>query len=72
MSENRDSESYTREFLRLIEIMHRLRSENGCEWDRAQTHESLRQYLIEEAYRPQSKFPSSRTSHAPLTLALAV
>ena len=50
MSENRDSESYTGEFLRLIEIMRRLRSENGCEWDRAQTHESLRQYLIEEAY----------------------
>ena len=23
---------------------------NGCPWDRAQTHESLRQYMIEEAY----------------------
>ena len=30
--------------------MHDLRSENGCEWDMKQTHESLRQYLIEEAY----------------------
>ena len=30
--------------------MQSLRSENGCEWDKEQTHESLRQYLIEEAY----------------------
>ena len=30
--------------------MRALRSENGCEWDKEQTHESLRQYLIEEAY----------------------
>jgi len=34
----------------LIGIMQSLRSENGCEWDKEQTHESLRQYLIEEAY----------------------
>lgn len=30
--------------------MARLRAEGGCEWDRAQTHESLRQYLIEESH----------------------
>ena len=30
--------------------MHRLRSPGGCPWDRAQTHQSLRQYLIEEAH----------------------
>ena len=34
----------------LIETVHRLRAPNGCPWDRAQTHQSLRQYLIEEAY----------------------
>jgi len=34
----------------LIEIMKMLRSENGCPWDREQTHESLKKYLIEEAY----------------------
>ncbi len=34
----------------LIAIMARLRSENGCPWDKKQTHYSLRQYLIEEAY----------------------
>lgn len=38
------------EFSRLVEIMHQLRGENGCPWDRAQTHASLRQYLLEEAY----------------------
>lgn len=37
-------------FERLVEVMERLRSPEGCEWDRAQTHESLKPYLIEEAY----------------------
>ena len=36
------------EFERLLNIMDRLRTE--CPWDREQTHESLRQYLIEEPY----------------------
>src|SRR5512132_2093975 len=31
-----------------LELMRDLR--RRCEWDRAQTHESLRPYLIEEAY----------------------
>ena len=31
-------------------IMRTLRSEDGCPWDREQTHESLTPYLIEEAY----------------------
>lgn len=35
---------------RLVEIMAILRSETGCPWDKEQTHESLRPYLIEEAY----------------------
>ena len=30
--------------------MDRLRDEDGCPWDRRQTHESLKNYLIEEAY----------------------
>lgn len=34
----------------LLEIMALLRSENGCPWDRVQTHESIRTDLIEEAY----------------------
>ena len=34
----------------LVEIMRLLRSENGCPWDREQTHESIRRNFIEEAY----------------------
>src|SRR5687768_5397723 len=30
--------------------MARLRAPEGCPWDRKQTHESLKPYLIEEAY----------------------
>ena len=37
-------------FLRLVDIMARLRSPGGCPWDREQTPESLRPYVIEEAY----------------------
>jgi MazG family protein len=40
----------TREFTDLVSIMARLRGEGGCEWDRVQTHESLRQYLVEETH----------------------
>jgi len=38
------------EFEKLVQIMETLRSDHGCEWDRSQTHESLKPYLIEEAY----------------------
>lgn len=34
----------------LLAVMARLRSPDGCPWDRQQTHESLKPYLIEEAY----------------------
>lgn len=34
----------------LLRIMSRLRSVNGCPWDRKQSNQSLRQYLIEEAH----------------------
>ena len=33
-----------------VAVMDRLRSPGGCPWDAEQTHESLRQYLIEECY----------------------
>ena len=35
---------------RLIGIVATLRGENGCKWDREQTHKSLRPNMIEEAY----------------------
>lgn len=38
------------DFNDLIGIMKMLRSENGCPWDLEQTHKSIRQSVIEEAY----------------------
>lgn len=37
-------------FDRFVEIIARLRSPDGCPWDREQTHHSLIPYCIEEAY----------------------
>ncbi len=37
-------------FQDILEIMSVLRSENGCNWDKEQTHESMRGAMIEEAY----------------------
>ena len=34
----------------LRDIMARLRAPGGCPWDRAQTHQSIRQNMLEEAY----------------------
>src|SRR3954467_14048392 len=34
----------------LIAVLERLRAPGGCAWDRAQSHESLVQYLVEETY----------------------
>lgn len=34
----------------LMQIMARLRSPEGCPWDREQTHQSLKPYLLEETY----------------------
>jgi len=37
-------------FDRLVQIMHTLRSPEGCAWDREQTLASLRPFVLEEAY----------------------
>lgn len=37
-------------FTELVEIMARLRGSDGCPWDREQTRESLKPFLIEETY----------------------
>lgn len=37
-------------FDKLIEIVKKLRSPNGCDWDKEQTHESLVPYLLEETH----------------------
>lgn len=37
-------------FSKLVDLMAALRAPNGCPWDRKQTHESLKPYLLEETY----------------------
>src|SRR5579863_1583304 len=37
-------------FAKMVALQARLRGKNGCPWDREQTHESLRKFLIEETY----------------------
>lgn len=44
------SESAGEKFQRLVEIMARLRAPEGCPWDREQTFDSLKAYLLEESY----------------------
>lgn len=39
-----------KEFKNLIDIVKKLRSPEGCPWDREQTIESLKPYLLEETY----------------------
>ena len=45
------AKKHTFTFSDLVRIMYRLRDrETGCQWDKAQTHESIRRNVIEEAY----------------------
>ena len=39
-----------RKFEELVKVMKRLRAPDGCPWDREQSYQSLRRYIIEEAY----------------------
>jgi MazG family protein len=44
------SNSAAQEFVRLVEIMATLRSPGGCPWDREQTIDSLKPFVLEETY----------------------
>lgn len=48
---------------RLIEIIDILRSENGCKWDREQTHATLRKNLLEEAYEAVDAIDDNDMKH---------
>lgn len=39
-----------RRFEKLVDVQAQLRGPGGCPWDREQTHDSLRPYLLEETY----------------------
>src|SRR5437762_8969917 len=45
-----ESARAAREFIRLVEIMAKLRGPDGCPWDREQTIDSLKPFVLEETY----------------------
>ncbi len=47
----------------LIKIISILRSENGCQWDREQTHSSLKKNMIEEAYEAVDAIDNDDPKH---------
>ncbi|MGB6544146.1 MAG: nucleoside triphosphate pyrophosphohydrolase [Candidatus Acidiferrales bacterium] len=47
-------------FEALVALQARLRAPGGCPWDREQTHESLRTYLVEETYEVLDALESGR------------
>ena len=48
---------------KLIEIIATLRSENGCKWDREQTHQTLRRNMLEEAYEAVDAIDDNDMKH---------
>lgn len=55
--------------VKLIETVAQLRSEEGCPWDKKQTHESLIPYLLEETWEVIDEIQSNKTAE-PLKLEL--
>ena len=37
-------------FAKLLDVMAQLRGDNGCPWDKEQSHASLRPFLLEESH----------------------
>ena len=48
---------------KLVDILAVLRSENGCPWDREQTHKTLRPNMLEEAYEAVDAIDDGDTSN---------
>ena len=51
------------DFEHLTQIMRLLCGPNGCPWDRVQTHESLRPYILEEAYEVIDAIDEADSGH---------
>ncbi len=47
---NDKTAQWGKDFAKLCSLMARLRAPDGCPWDSAQDHHSLRRYLLEEVY----------------------
>ena len=50
-------------FESLVDVIATLRGENGCPWDREQTHSSLKSTLIEETYETVEAIDSGDSNH---------
>jgi tetrapyrrole methylase family protein/MazG family protein len=50
-------------FVRLVELMRRLRGPGGCPWDAEQSHESLKRYLLEECYEVIEAIDKNEPEH---------
>lgn len=48
---------------KLIETVRILRSENGCQWDREQTHQTLKPNMLEEAYEAVDAIDNNDMKH---------
>lgn len=51
---------YLKDLINTIKI---LRSPDGCEWDRQQTHSSIRQNMLEEAYEAAEAIDENNVEH---------
>ena len=49
--------------LDVVQVMDRLRSPGGCPWDAKQTHDSLKPYLMEEAYEAYQALEDGDLAH---------
>ena len=52
--------NYLEELIKTVKI---LRSPEGCEWDRQQTHQSIRQNMLEEAYEAAEAIDENNPEH---------
>lgn len=52
-------------FRELIALLERLRGPDGCPWDKEQTHESLKRYLLEESYEVLEAIDQQATAKLP-------
>ena len=50
-------------FVELLTMMARLRGEGGCPWDREQTRETLRPFLVEETYEVLDALDAGDPAH---------
>lgn len=50
-------------FDELVQIMHILQGPDGCPWDKDQTHESLRPFMLEETYEAIDAINEGDTDH---------